>query len=336
MKLDSVLLQKIIRATGNGGPPRQPPALPEPRTREWKYLGARQLKGLHNLLFCAKTVVEGAYAGRHRSPYKGASSEFVDYREYHPGDEIRKIDWKAVARTDRLVIRLFEKQTDMNCYLMVDASASMAYGGKAGTSFLDHNALSKLDYALCLAASLAYLVVKQSDQVGLTMFANGIRHHVPPGGTFAHLYGMLNLMEKQLGCDRTRLGAALREAFPLCRRKGLLILLSDLLEEDGGELFSALNMYRHRGFEVIMFHILHPHELTLPPEASVDFIDSETREAVNSLPGEIAESYREQIQGWISELRAGAQGRRIDYHLVSTDTPYEAVLQNYLLRRRRL
>jgi uncharacterized protein (DUF58 family) len=316
---------------------RKPPPLPAVAfdKREWKHLSLRQLQGMRNLLFCARTVVEGAYSGRHRSPYKGASPEFVDYREYYPGDDMRSIDWKAAARSDRLLVRLYEKQTDMNCYLMVDTSASMNYGGAPTASFLKPKDLSKLDYALCLAASLAYLIVKQGDKASLTLFAEGIRHHLPPGGTFPHLYAMLNLMERQRGQDRTQVARTLRAAYGLCRRKGLLLVFSDLLDE-GPDLFQALNLYRHHGYEVILFHILPPHELALPDERSIDFVDSETSETLNTHPADIAASYRREVEGWIEGMRRDSLGHRVDYHLVSTGAPYEQVLQHYLLRRSRL
>jgi uncharacterized protein (DUF58 family) len=316
-------------------------------TRAFKHLSPQQLQGLRNLLFCARTIVEGAYSGRHRSPFKGASPEFVDYREYNPGDGLSTIDWKAVARTDRLLIRLFEKHTDMNVNLMVDVSASMAYGGppknggaRASTAtpapaFLDHRNLSKLDYALCLAASMAYLIVKQSDKVGLTLFDRRIRRHFPPGGTFAHLYNMLNILERQTAGDRTNVADALRAAFPLCRRKGLLIVLSDLLDDED-DLFSAFNLYRHRGFEIILFHVLHEHERALPPEHTVQFVDAESSAMIHTHTADIRNDYRVRVDAWIGRLRAAARARRIEYHLVETATPYQVALRQYLLRRSRM
>ena len=326
--------ETLLRMSGFGDKPVKDPA-PGSQMRSWKHLTPQQLKGLRNLLFSARIVVEGAYSGLHRSPYKGASPEFVDYREYYPGDELRSIDWKAAARSDRLFIRLFEKHTDMNCYLMIDTSASMAYGGEPNAPFLDHRSLSKLDYALCLAASLAFVIVKQGDKAALTVFDHHIRHHVPPGGTMPHLYGMLSLMERLIATEQTSLARALRQAFPLCRRRGLLILISDLISDED-ELFSALNLYRHRGFEIILFHVLHEHELTLPPLANVHFIDSESEESINAHPKDIETDYHARIQAWIDTLRNGSRGRRIDYHLAGTATPYETILQRYLLRRTQL
>ena len=313
----------------------RPKVIPKAETRHaWKHLDEHQLRGLRNLLFAARRVVEGTYAGRHRSPFKGASPEFVDYREYHPGDSLRWLDWKAVARTDRLYVRLFEKQTDMNTMLLVDTSASMAYGGRQGENPLDHRKLSKMDYGLCLASSLAYLMIKQGDRVGMTLFDDGIRHHFPPGGTFGHLYKMLNVLERQWAINGTEPGRALRELFPLCRRRGLVIMISDLIVDEA-ELFSALNLFRHRGFEVILFHLLHEHELTLPPEASVNFVDAETMEWLNAKPDEIRETYREQVRAWIERLRAGARARQIEYCQIDTATPYETALRRYLIRRSR-
>jgi uncharacterized protein (DUF58 family) len=312
---------------------RRPPPLPN-QAKSWKHLNLRQMQGLRNLLFCARQIVEGAYSGRHRSLHKGASPEFVDYREYYPGDELRTIDWKVAARTDRLFVRLFEKTTEVNTYMVVDTSASMAYGGKPDTPFLDHKAISKLDYSLCLAATLAYLIIKQGDKAGLTLVSDRIHYHVPPGGTFAYLYGMLNHMERQRGSGRTHLAQALRDAFPLCRRKGLLIVFSDLLEEDG-ELFNSLNLYRHRGFEIVLFQVMNPDELTLPDEPSIVFIDAESGETINTHPREIAEGYRRQVQAWIEGIGRDARARHIDHHLLTTDVPYETVLNQYLLRRSR-
>lgn len=326
--------ETLARMQGAAAPKKAAPVVGHV-ARSFRHLTPRQLGKLRNLLFTARTIVEGAYAGRHRSPFKGASPEFVDYREYHPGDELRTINWKAVARTERLFIRLFEKQTDMNVHLMIDTSASMGYGGRRNFDPFDPATLSKLDYALCLGAALAYLIVKQGDKVALTLYSDRVREHLPPGGTFSHLYSMLSAMERTEAGGGTAVAHALRSAYGLCRRRGLLIVVSDLIGEPA-ELFGALNLYRHRGFDIILFHLLHTHELMLPQMASVDFIDSETGEEVNSHPDEIREAYGRRIRDWIAELRAGARARRIEYESISTATPYSQALQKYMLRRSRL
>lgn len=302
--------------------------------RRWKYLSPRELRGLKNLLFTARVVVEGAYAGRHTSPYKGSSSEFVDYREYHPGDEIRSIDWKAYARSDRPFIKLFEKETDMNGYLLVDGSASMGFGGPDYRRYLPDPGPSKLEYACCLAASLAYLMVKQGDKVGLTLFDERITDHRPPGGTFPHLYNLLNALEARKAGRRTSVARALREAYALHRRRGLLMVISDFLDEPR-DIFQALSLYTHRGFEIILFHVVHRHEWDLPALDSVEFVDAESGESITAAPRDLAAAYRKKMEDFVATLAGMARARNIDYRFTHTATPYSAVLRRYLLRRAR-
>jgi uncharacterized protein (DUF58 family) len=308
------------------------PPVDAPKTREWKYLSPKDLAKTKNLIFAARTIVEGAYAGRHKSPFKGSSPEFVDYREYHPGDEIRTIDWKAYARTDRHFIRLFEKETDMNCYILVDKSASMGFGGTKYKDVLSDPGIAKLDYAFSLAASLCYLLVKQGDKVGLTLFDREVRAHFAPGGKFGHLYAILNSMERQKPGGPTSVSRVLREAFPLYRRRGLLVVISDFLDNTD-ELFRSLGMYLHRRFEIILFHVLHEFEHELPPLGSVHFIDSETGERVTTQPAEIHKAYQAQLKQFIGAISEGCKARNIDYNLINTTTPYGQVLEKYLLRR---
>ncbi|MCC6489193.1 MAG: DUF58 domain-containing protein [Candidatus Hydrogenedentes bacterium] len=319
----------------------QPPPLPVKTTapkgtgsgaREWKYLSPDELRSLKNLLFAARLIVEGAYAGRHKSPYKGSAAEFVDYREYYPGDEIRSIDWKAYARTDRYFVKLFERETDLNCHILVDRSASMGYGGKEFNAFFPTKELSKLEYASYLAAALAYVMIKQGDRVSLTLFDEKVNAHVAPGSTFPHLYSILNVLEKQRPGRKTSVSQVLRDAYALHRRRGLLVLVSDLLDEPES-IFQALDMYRHRRFEIILFHVLHRYEVDLPPLDSVNFIDAETGESVTSRPGDISKAYRNQLNAFIGVMASSARARNIDYNLVNTTTPYHDVLQKYLLRR---
>src|SRR6266508_2376671 len=261
--------------------PAKPPPVPwrGSRRTDWKFLHPKNLKALKNLLFAARIIVEGTYTGRHKSPYRGSSPEFVDYREYNPGDEIRSIDWKAYARTDRYFIRLFEKETDLNCYLLVDKSASMGYGGAAYKGVLPTSEVSKLDYACYLAAALASLMVKPGDKVSLALFDTKLERQIPPGGTFPHLYEILNTLEREKAGQRTSISRILQEAYPLYKRRGLLIVISDFLDEPE-EIFRALNRYRHRHFEIILFHVLHQYEYELPPLDRVKFVDAETGETI--------------------------------------------------------
>ncbi len=314
-----------------------PPPLPgaatvRSATTGWKYLSPAELSGLKNMLFAARVIVEGAYAGRHRSPYKGSAAEFVDYREYYPGDEIRTIDWKAYARTDRHFVKLFQRETDMACHIVLDRSASMGYGGKAFRAFFPTKEVSKLEYGSYLAAALAYLLVKQGDRVGLTLFDEKVTAHVPAGSTFPHLYGLLNTLEQQKPGKKTSVSRALHDVFSLHKRRGMLIVISDLLD-DPVKVFQALDMFRHRRFEVVLFHVLHRYELTLPPLDSVNFVDAETNETMTARPGDIAESYDSELRIYLDQTAAAARARGIDYNLANTSTPHAVALQKYLLVR---
>jgi uncharacterized protein (DUF58 family) len=299
-----------------------------------KYLDERTLGYLKHLSFSARGTVDGAYTGRHKSLLKGHSQEFTDYREYLPGDDIRKIDWKVYGRTDRYVIKLCEQETVMTCYLLVDSSASMAFGGAWHEKFFGSRDVSKYDYACYLAAALSYLLLKQGDRVSLTLFGADVEHHLPAGSTLAHLSGILDALETQKVRHRTCISRVLHQASSLLKRRGILILISDLLD-DPEELFGVLDMYLHRNFEVVLFHVLHKHELELPSIASANFIDSESGEKLTSIPADIRQAYSNEMQQYIETMMAMAEARRIDYELMSTETPYPAGLQAYIEKRRR-
>lgn len=310
------------------------PPLPLPgRTGNWKYLRPEELAGFKNLLFAARCIVEGHYAGKHKSPYKGSAPEFVDYRQYHPGDELRSIDWKAYAKTDRYYVKLFEKETDMNCYILLDASASMAFDGRVAAAPRSPSTLSKLAYASYLTAALTYLMVKQGDKVGLTVFDRKIRTHHAPGGTFSHMHSLLNVLEHTQPGDRTSISKTLERTFGLFRRRGLLIVISDLID-DPEAIFRALNMYSHRNFEIIIFHVLHQDEYRLPSFPNANFIDSESYDELTCMPADIRESYELQIQEFIATMANMSRARGIDYNFVSTATPYSDILEKYLHRRK--
>lgn len=287
-----------------------------------------------NMLFAARMVVEGFYAGRHKSPFKGSAPEFVDYREYYPGDEMRTIDWKVYGRTDRHYVKLFEKETDLSCSLFLDVSGSMGYGGRHSHQFMPEPGLSKLEYGSYLCGALAYLMLKQGDKVSLTMFDETIRAHIPHGGTFSHLYSILNALEAVHPGGTTSLSNALRKTFALLRRKGLLIIVSDMLDEPD-DIFAALSHYTHRGFEVILFHVLHEFEVELPAVTNAQFVDAETKEQLTIAPAEIRESYAKLLDEFRDTMETHAKARGIDYNFVTTKTPYNAILEKYLARRGR-
>lgn len=307
--------------------PRKPPPLPRTVVRRLappRFLRHKDLARLRNLLFEARGLVEGLYAGRHKSALKGNSPEFIEYRRYTPGDSTAAIDWKAFARTDRHYIKVTEKETDMDCHLLVDASASMAYAGEKG--------VSKLEYASLLAAAISYLIVRQGDKVSLTLFNDKITRHVPAGGTFPHLYNLLRGLEAGRPGGTAGVAAALRQAFGLYRRKGLLIAISDFYEEPT-ELFRALGLYTHRKFEVALFHMMHEDEVHLPAVSNARFVDAETDEQISCNVADLRQSYDERLRAFIQSLRTGARARGMDYEFIHTGIPYDGVLRRYLTIR---
>ncbi len=290
------------------------------------YLQPQDLRRFRSLLFAARMVVEGFYTGRHRSPYHDFSAEFADYRPYVPGDEIRAVDWKAVGRTDRLYVKLFRKETDMSAYLVVDRSASMGFSGDAG--------MSKFEYAAYLAASVSYLMLQQGDKPGLALCDDNLRSFVPPGGTMRHLQGIAKALEMDSPSDPTNIANSLRTLFPLARRRGMVIVLSDLLE-DPLELFRALGMFQHRGFTILLFHILTEEELNLPHTDAARFTDPEGPGALDAHPESLRAAYRAELQSHLDALQEGAKARRIHYHMMTTALPYQEALAAYLTTRGR-
>ena len=299
-----------------------------------KYLNADYLRYLESFYLSSRVTVDGAYSGKHSSPLKGHAQEFTDYREYYPGDSIRTIDWKVYARSDRYVIKLSEMETIMTCHILVDSSASMAFGGHWHEKYFGNDDMSKFDYACYLAAAMSYLTIKQGDKAGLTLFDSDIKYHIPAGSTYSHLYKILNQLEKNRVGQGTSVAKVLRESFPLFKRKGILILISDLLD-DPEEIFGALDMYLHKNFEVVLFHVLHKHELELPKISSVNFVDAETRQRITSIPADIRSSYNKHFNSFLDSIASTAQSRKIDYQLFSTEIPYQLALQNYIAGRGR-
>lgn len=294
--------------------------------RKWRYLQPADLKRLRNMEFVARRIVEGYFSGKHRSPFRDFSQEFADYRAYVPGDDLRTLDWKAFARTDRYYIKRFRKDTGMPCVLLLDKSNSMAYGGA------DEGSLSKLEYACFLVAALGFLIVKQGDRAGFCLFDEQLRDYRPPGGAMSHLFGILNVLEHLRPAGKTSTADALRTAFHLIRRRSLLIVVSDFLE-DPTEVFSALSMFTHKQFEIILFHVLHGDELHLPELDHARFVDLESNGVLVAEPQVIRETYQDELQKHLDQMRAHAHARRIDYNLVTTSTHYNEVIERYLAAR---
>ena len=311
-------------------PPRKPTRLPPPVPRKaWRHLPERDLRPFKNLLFAARTVVDGLFTGRHRSPYRDRAPEFLEYRHYHPGDALELVDWKAYARTDRHYIRLAEKETDLQGHVLLDVSASMSFAPPAAGPRAAR--VSKMDYAATLAASLAYLLIRQGDQVSLTLSDRQIRHHVPPGGSFPHLFRLLRQMERQKPAGDTNLAYALHQAQALFRRRGLLMVISDFYG-DTESLFRALRPYQHRRFAVMLFHVLHEQEVELPANAQLRLEDAETGEVLTCDTADVRAAYAKRLADFQKDLRTRATACGMRYQFCHTGQPHREVLLRYLAR----
>lgn len=291
--------------------------------RRYKYLEPEAASRLRNLNLVARSVVEGFVSGLHRSPYHGFSVEFADHRKYTPGDNIRDLDWRAWAKSDRFYIKRYEEETNVNAHLLLDVSASMTFRSRG---------LSKLEYACFLAASLAYLMVRQQDSVGLVVFADGIEKRLPPHSSTLHLNELLRTLETVEPVAETDIAATFHQLAEMIKRRGLIVILSDLLDEER-EVLRALRHFRHRRHEVIIFHILDPAERRFPYSRLSDFIDLETGSRLQVDPRFVRQDYLKQIEAFINTYRQGATESNIEYVLADTATPYDRLLLAYLARR---
>jgi len=274
----------------------------------------------------ARLVVEGFLSGLHRSPYHGFSVEFAEYRQYMPGDEIKRVDWKVYGRTYRYYVKEYEEETNLKAYLLLDASRSMAY--KSGE-------VDKVEYGSCLAAALAYLLLHQQDAVGLLIFDVGIRTYIPPRAVKVHLNTILRELESLKPMEKTNVGLTLHELAERLKRRGLIILISDLFD-DFGQILSGLKHFRHKKHEVIVFHILDRFEREFPFERDTVFKDLESGEEIFTQPGQIRQEYRKNIQAFTERYKRECREERIDYVPLDTSTPYDYALFAYLSKRRKL
>lgn len=304
-------------------------APPRDRRRRADLLAPGELAALGGLEFVARAVVEGFLAGLHRSPHRGFSVEFAEHRAYQPGDDLRYIDWRMYARSDRYYVKQFEEETNLRAYLLVDASASMSWTSAPGTL------PPKLWYAKQLAACLSLLLLRQGDGVGLVGFDERIRAQVTARGGRRHWAEVLRALGPLEADGRTDAADALREIAGRLRRRGLVVLFSDLLVEPEATRL-ALQYLRHRGHEVIVFHLLDPGERELPGVGDARFVDPETGEELPVSVADLRAEYREAVARAIEEWRQALAPRGIDYVLVETDRPMVHALRAYLRKREKL
>lgn len=271
----------------------------------------------------ARTIVEGFLSGLHRSPFKGFSVEFAEYRQYMPGDDLATIDWKVYARTDRHYVKKFEEETNLDCHILLDVSGSMNYGSRG---------LTKHEYAQCLAASLGYLMNRQRDGVGLAAFDEAIKVMLPASARSGHLRSLLITLEQVKLGTLTNVSKPLHQLADTLNKRGMVVLISDLLD-DPEQVVRGLKHFQFRGTEVVVFQVLDPDEIEFPFERTTRFEDLETADEVMAVPAMVREHYLEAIGALLERYKRELGSAGIDYHLLRTDQPLELALMAYLSTR---
>jgi uncharacterized protein (DUF58 family) len=290
-----------------------------------RYLDPAVIARLGSLDLKARAIVEGFLSGLHRSPFKGFSVEFAEYRQYFPGDDLSTLDWKVYAKTDRHFVKKYEEETNLDCHILLDVSASMGYASRG---------LTKLEYGSYLAAALSYLMNRQRDAVGLIAFDDRIRQMLPASARPGHLTSILVTLERlELGAQ-TDVAKPLRDLAEAIHKRGLVVLISDLLD-DIDRVIDGLKHFRYRGTEVIVFHVLDPAELAFPFEKAARFRDMETKDEVLAVPGDVRKQYLEAVNDLIDRYKRELRASGIDYTLLDTSVPLENGLMSYLFTRKR-
>jgi uncharacterized protein (DUF58 family) len=284
------------------------------------------LASLDDFELIARWVVEGFMHGLHTSPYVGFSVEFASHREYLPGDDLRHLNWKLFGRHDKLYIKQYDADTNLEMHIVLDVSQSMTAGG---------GPLNKLKYASMLSAALAHLAHSQRDAVGITLFADRILEHVRPRASSDHLMSLLQVLANAQEHPRAESPQVLHEVAEMMPRRGMVALISDLYF-DPEELLASLNHFRHFGHDILVFHTLEPLERHLNVDGSVRFRDLETGEEIVAEAHAVRASFASAVEDWIGELEHGCLTRDMDYRVLLTSTPLEEALWQYFIRRAQL
>ncbi len=308
-----------------------------------KYLNPTVLAQIGNLELIAKFVVEGFISGLHKSPYHGFSVEFSQYRQYMPGDDTKHIDWKVYGRTDRYYIKQFEEETNLNCYILLDTSESMSHPSPEDLEEIEAvtqtesesvvGPLSKLRYASFLIASLSYFMAKQRDAVGFAYFDEKVHQYLPARSSASHMHTILLTLENLQTAKETKIGEPLHQIAERLTKRGLVILISDLFDENPDEVIEGLEHLRYDGHEVIVFHLLSQQEVDFEFERLIRFVDSETDQEIITTPQVIRDSYLSNFNDFIHHYRTTLNQSDIDYNLLNTSTPIDRALSSYLAKR---
>lgn len=293
------------------------------RSRE--YLDPLFLSKLANMDLVARCAVEGFFSGLHPSPFHGFSVEYSDHRKYYPGDELKFLDWKMFGRSDKLYIKQFKQETSTTVYILLDSSRSMSFAG---------DKVSKLDYGSFLVAALSYLMLGQCDSVSLMFFAEKILKQIPPKSRRTHLNTILTALQRNKSTGRTNLAAVLHTIAETTKRKGLVILISDLLDDES-DIYTGLAHLKFLKHDVIVFHTLDHQEINLDYKGLIQFEDLESREKLRTFPQRLQQAYQQQVADFLDDLKKTTGLAGIDYCFIDTSEPMDRAFIAYLAKRKR-
>jgi uncharacterized protein (DUF58 family) len=293
--------------------------------RARSFIDAAALSRMAAVPLLARRPMQGTVSGRHPSPHRGSSVEFAEYRKYVPGDDLRRLDWRAYGRSDRFYVKEFEADTNLRLCLVLDTSGSMGFGPAGAT---------KLDYARRIAGALGYLALQQGDAVGLSCVAGGLVRNIPPKRNPAHLIALFDLLEEAKPRGETQLATVLHELAETIRQRALIVILSDLFVEPEllGSCFQHLRFRRH---DVAAFHLLESQEMQFKFRRPMRFLDMEGNAAIFADPNEIADRYHRALDSYLTELKRVVLESAVDYQRVLIDEDYERVLMRFLIGRAR-
>jgi len=291
------------------------------------FLNPAQMSKLNRLTLNSRYVVEGTLAGRHRSAQKGASTEFADHRAYMPGDDLKRIDWKVLGRTDKYYVRRYQDETNLRVYLLVDRSGSMNYS--SGTH------PTKFNYACTLAAAIGYVVLKARDAVGMYIYGEKMDAALPCKNSFNELNNALKILQGYKPAKGTAGADVMHQIAESINRRAMIVILSDLLDNQP-EIIKAIAHFRKNLHDVIVFHTLDPVELNLELKRGAEFEDLETGERMIADPRSMAKEYKDLMGAFIEDYRKACSEMKVDYRLVKTDEPVDTFVRAYLEERKRL
>ena len=292
-----------------------------------RYLQPENLAKIDSLEMKARLVVEGFITGLHRSPYHGFSVEFAEHRQYRPGDEIRHLDWKVFARSEKYYIKQYEEETNLRSMIIVDSSASMKYASQGN--------ITKFEYASYLAASLSYLLISQRDAAGLALYDDGIRTFLPARSKQSYLSELMRTLDSTEPSNTTGTATALDEIAERIRRRGLVVVISDFFD-DTQSVLKALSHFRHKNHDIIVFQLLDPKELDFKFGPAAHFIDMETAEEMVTQPQQIQKSYAEAMHTFTQNLKKGCRNLNVDYNLIVTNDPFDKALREFVAKRSKM